>query len=459
MQPKNRNMRKIGYIIILLALGLSVYAAPARRGKMPVAHAPQAVGAPKPVPRVLVILTGYSDLAIQAKNTANALDSLFNEPGYDYNYATGSVQKYFADQSNGAYQPVFDVVGPVTLANNRKYYGENNSAGNDRRAKEMIKEACQAVDAIVDFSQYDSDGDGKVDAVYVIYAGIGANDIGGINDAIWPHQSTVSGLTLDGKQIYTYACSGEIDGVALDRTGIGPIVHEFGHAIGMPDYYAGDDYVFGEWSVMTYGMYNNGANTPPNYSLFDKEYMGWTTVEELAVDSQADIVLTTNYGAGYKFNAGDATYYVEYRPLTGWDIGLPGGGMLLWQVKFSASAWSSNSVNTSGSPRYTVYSAANGLMMHDGDHGGAWSSAADPFPGTQNVTSWTTYEGFAITEITEANGQITFKLNGGAPVDPTDIVTANDEGQKANGQKIIRNGQLIIIWGEKAYNAQGVEIR
>jgi M6 family metalloprotease-like protein len=512
--------------------------------KMPrVQQAQQAVGTPMPIPRVLVILVSYTDIAIQPKNTAQALDSLFNYTGYAYNGATGSVNEYFTAQSDSQYMPTFDVVGPVTMSNNRKYYGENNSSGNDKRAGDMIKEACKAVDDIIDFSQYDSDGDGKVDAVYVIYAGIGANDYGGEDDAIWPHQHYVTGLTLDGKQIYTYACSGEIDGVTKDRTGIGPICHEFGHAIGMPDYYStssSGQYMVGEWSVMDFGMYDNGANTPPNYSIFDKQYMGWATVKELKADRKANLVLTTDYDAGYKMTVGETTYYIENRQLKGWDIGLPGHGMLVWQVKYDQTVWGRNQVNyTVSKPRYAVVSAARGVIT-DGN-----VSAADPFPGTQRVTGWTASESFVLSDISESWGKIQFKLNGGktectyeimsehcqVPEDGvlalgntlqltitpeegytldnadcwavemgedqplleygedytydaqtgafvlanvtddvviiveakedqgTGIETVDGQKSKVESRKIFRNGQLMIIRGEKKYNAQGIEIQ
>ena len=431
-----------------------------RRAAQKAMRAPQATGIPAPVPRVLVILVSYADVKMQTKNSVQAMDSLFNAPGYAYNGATGSARDYFIAQSDSAYTPVFDVVGPVTLANNRKYYGENSSGNTDKRAREMVKEACQAVDATVDFSLYDSNNDGIVDAVYVIYAGIGANDIGGDEEAVWPHQSTVSGLTLDGKQIRTYACSGEIDGVAKDRTGIGPICHEFGHAIGMPDYYStgpSSAYIVCEWSVMDYGMYNNGANTPPNYSIFDKQYMGWATVDELEAGAQADITLTTAYGNGYKMNAGETAYYIENRQKKGWDAYLPGHGMLLWQVKYSQADWTSNRVNyTNTSPRYSLISAAYGLMTNGDQH---FSSAEDPFPGSTDIRSYTPSEGYALTDITEKNGIVTFKLNGGAPDDPTAVEQLLLKDTHAKGRKLLENGQLLILRGDKRYNALGIEIR
>ena len=565
-------IRKIGLMVMMVVYTAVLFAAPARRGwfvqkmedgsmtevqqigdehyhylitregktisRMPrVQQSQMGVGTPMPIPRVLVILVSYSDLAIQPKNTAAALDSLFNYTGYAYNGATGSVCDYFTAQSDSQYMPIFDVVGPVTMSNNRKYYGGGYP---DAKPGEMIKEACKAVNDIVDFSKYDSDGDGKVDAVYVLYAGQGENDGGG-SESVWPHQHYVSGPTLDGKQIYCYACSGEIDGVSLDRTGIGPICHEFGHAIGMPDYYSTNNgsYVPGMWSVMDEGMYNNGANTPPNYSIFDKQYMGWATVKELKADRKANLVLTTDYDAGYKMTVGGTTYYIENRQLKGWDIGLPGHGMLVWQVKYDQTEWGRNHVNFTDSPRYTVVSAARGVIT-DGI-----VSAADPFPGTQRVTGWTASENFVLSDISESSGTILLKLNGGktectyeilaehceVPEDGvlalgntlqltilpedgytlddadcwavemgedqpllvygedytydaqtgefvlanvtddvviiveakenggTGIITVNGERLTVSGRKMLKNGQLIIVRGEKKYNAQGIELQ
>ena len=521
MHAKIRNMRKIGYIIILLAVCLSVYAAPARRGWMPrvladgtevevqqygdeyyhfmvtkdgkmveetgeglritdepvptqeqvaarrALRAPKAVGKPNLAPRGLVILASFSDLPIAEYNTSISIDSMMNISGYDYHGSTGSARDYFIAQSDSQYMPIFDVVGPVTLPHNRAYYGGGYP---DANPKQMIVDACQLVDDVVDFTQYNNDNDSYVDFVYVIYAGIGENDRDGELDAVWAHNGSVSSKNciVDGLRVSNYACSGDIDGITKDRNGIGVLCHEFSHVIGLPDYYSTNGAcppIFGEWSIMDYGCYNHDALTPPNYSIFDKYFMGWATPEVLKKDSAMNVVLSADYDDAYQITGGDAllpysttntVYYIENRQNTGWDTYLPGHGMLVWRVSFNQSSWNNNRVNyTMGSPRYTVYSAANGLMTN-GDN--VWSTAADPFPGTGNVTEWTPFEGCALTEITEVNGQITFKLNGGAPVDPTDVEVTGD-GLQVTGKKIIRNGQLIIVRGEKEYNAQGAEIR
>lgn len=432
----------------------------ARRAEARSKRAPQAVGTVYLPPRGVVIIAGYTDVPVMASSTQAAFDSLMNYPGYAYNGATGSVRDYFIAQSDSQYMPVFDVFGPVTLPRNRAYYGAHSGGKEDANAAQMIVDACQAVDDQVDFSLYDADNNGRVDFVYVIYAGVGENDYDGEEEAVWAHCYSVydKNCVLDGKRLDYYVCGGEVDGVTLDRAGIGTGCHEFGHLLGMPDYYSTGPsaaYIICEWSAMDYGMYNNDANTPPNYSIFDKQFMGWTTVEELTVDSQANVVLTTNYADGYKMQVGGATYYIENRQKTGWDIGLPGSGMLLWQVKYDQSAWNSNHVNyTNTDPRYSIISAKSGLMTNGNQ---VWSTDADPFPGSETVTSWTTYEGFALTEIAETDGVVRFKFNGGC----SGCETGLEEIQKGHAEstKEIRDGRLVILRNGTYFDAMGKKIQ
>ena len=103
----------------------------------------------------------------------------------------GSANEWFAENSTGPdgiaqFDPQFDLYGPVTLSENMAYYGGNDPYDNDLRPAEMVIEACRLLDDEVDFSQYDVDGDGVIDNVFVIYAGCGEADGGGRN-TIWPH--------------------------------------------------------------------------------------------------------------------------------------------------------------------------------------------------------------------------------------------------------------------------------
>lgn len=447
----------------------------ARRSASP--YCRRSIGTINLAPRGLVILVNYANVSFQAQNTQAAMDSMMNASGYSYNGATGSSRDYFIAQSDSQYMPVFDVVGPVTLPQNRSYYGDNknNKEGADKNAPQMIIDACQAVDNQVDFSIYDNDHDGQIDIVYIIYAGLGEAD-GGASECIWPHNWQVySGANktcyLDGKLLNNYACSGELStDVSSENTirgTIGTPTHEFGHVIGLPDYYdtlSGvnfDDWLTpNRWSIMDYGCYNNNGNTPPNYSIFDKYFIGWASPQHLPAYAQLDVTLGSGYYEGYQLTGGanllpytttNTVYYLENRQAEGWDSALPYHGMIIWQVKYNSTEWQNNRPNNeANNPRYTLLSAVAGAVI------GSATSTDNPFPGSANVTECTPLPGCAMTQISEQNGIITFKYNGGAPYDPTDV----EQPQAAGGvEKTIRDGQLVILRGEEQYNAHGTKIQ
>lgn len=405
-------------------------------------------------PRGLVILVNFSDVSFYSGNTRKDMDSLMNAVNYNYDGATGSTREYYRAQSNGQYVPQFDVVGPYTLTNNRAHYGGNDSNGDDLLAGNMIVEACKAADADgVDFTQYNNDGDSYIDFVYVIYAGAGEAD-SDVEDAIWPHNWTLSGARnyenctysasdckVDGLTINNYACSGELTyGEEGSRCGIGTVAHEFGHVIGLPDYYDTNGDTNGDadgktpnnWTIMDQGSYNNDGKTPPSYSIFDKYYFGWATPTILPKDGAGqNITLTTGYDDAYQITGGTSVvpytntgvvYYLENRQKNGWDEYLPGHGLLIWKVKYNEDRWSGNTPNSySSDVLYTVLSADGGTQIGDiytkNTSTGKWELSYDgannTFPGKSSVKSVTPVTGCALTEISESAGVISFKYNGG----------------------------------------------
>ena len=408
----------------------------ARRQASPmITSRPKKVGTANLAPRGLVILVNFKDTKFNASNKQEAMDDLMNSSSYTDNGATGSVRQFFSDQSDGHYTPKFDVIGPVTLTNNVAHYGSNDASGNDVLPGDMVVEACSIANAqhAVDFTQYDHDSDGYVDFVYIIYAGKGEAD-GGAANTIWPHSwdvysAAASGYasfneiqyyaraTFDGKRVLNYACSGEIDGQTGKRAGIGTIVHEYSHVIGLPDLYDidygqnyEDEATPGAWHVMDGGSYNNDGNTPPNYSIYDKYFLGWKTPTNPGATAQTLTLKaagTDGYNA-YQITSGDSrltatstttAYYIENRQQSGWDKHLPGHGLVIWKLMYNPTAWNNNGPNaTPGTIRYAVVSASGATTKI--------GTAADPFPGTQRKTEWRGVNGKPLLNITEKNGII-----------------------------------------------------
>lgn len=306
----------------------------------------------------LIILVDFSDKQFQTGHNQALYNRIANEKGYAENGFRGSVSDYFADQSHGLFNLTFDVVGPVRASRRSTYYGGSSNDGSDEPVDELVKEACRSVNSQVNFADYDWDGDGEVDQVFVLYAGQGQADGGG-NNTIWPHEFQLTGydggtaLTFDGVKIDTYACSCELNGSnSLD--GIGTICHEFSHCMGLPDLYDtnyADHFGMGDFDLMSGGSYLGEGKTPPCYTAWERWTCGWTTPQTLA-DKDMDVSnvkpLSENGNTYVIYNAGnDNEYYLlENRQQTGWDINLPSHGLMVTHVDYDKNLFDNNVVNT-----------------------------------------------------------------------------------------------------------------
>lgn len=417
---------------------------------------------PNLAPKGVVILANFSNKSMQSGHTQATFDELCNSLNCTVNGGYPSAAQYFADQSNGSYRPQFDVFGPVTLSRNLDYYGHNldeygnptdesNDDTSDQYATDAVVEACILANQQFDinWADYDSDNDGYVDFVYVIYAGQGEAD-GGAANTIWPHNweiesaisygnctYTATQCRVDGKKLNNYAMSGELSRSSL--SGIGTLCHEFGHVMGLPDFYDtkyGTNYsqclTPGDWDVMDGGAYNGDGHCPPNYSPWEKEFFGWATTINPGNEGQ-NLTLYANGTQNYQpyqitsngSYVGPTTaglrYYIENRQAVGWDAPLTGHGMLLWKVTFNASKWTNNEPNnTANNPYYTVVSAYGNKIGWDGSTD---NCPKNTFPGTKNVTSFTGITGKPLLNIAESNQVVTLTYieEPVVPVDPFDV--------------------------------------
>lgn len=328
----------------------------------------------------LIILVAFSDKQFKPEHDLEFYKKVANEPGFTTEDGFhGSVRDYFKDQSLGTFDVEFDVVGPVTMPNSYVYYGRNAGFSGDAHAGEMVAEACKAIEGTVNFADYDWDGDGVVDQVFALYAGLG-EAAGGSADTIWPHKWSLSDsdygqiLTLDNVDIDTYACSCEM---TLDNEndfvemvdGIGTICHEFSHCLGYPDIYdtsqfGASNFGMNVWDLMDYGSYNDGGFTPSGYTAYEKMVAGWLTPVELTADMDVTGLEPTSKGgtAYIIYNSGNTDEFIvlENRQQTGWDAAQPASGLMAMHVDYDEAVWTENSVNNSDTrQRCTIFHADN----------------------------------------------------------------------------------------------------
>ena len=357
-------------------------------------------------PKSLVILVNFKDLSFVTPDPKTAFTNLLNQKGYSANGATGSATDYFHDSSTGVFNPQFDVVGPFTLPQNMAYYGGNDSSGDDVNPQQMVIDACaMAAASGVDFSQYDTDKNGVVDNVFIYYAGYNEAE-GGPKNSIWPHRWTLADLTtkFNNVSVYDYACTSELrSNSGSNMCGIGTFCHEFGHVLGLPDYYVTsgtDHHTLSEWNILDYGPYLNNGRTPPSYSAWDRFYLNWLKPTELKVTGTYSLDALTSSNSAYlisqngNFNMNSTSpspaefFTLENRQQKGWDTYLPGHGMLVSHIYYNQSTWENNTVNNAASAMGVDIVEADGTAITESTSIDPTLSG-DPFPGTSKVTSYT----------------------------------------------------------------------
>ena len=349
-------------------------------------------------PRAIVLLVQFANrpFKVQPRKAFNQYLNSMADKHQDFGNAenrnTGSVKRYFSDMSGGKFKPQFDLYGPITMPKNAAYYGEGSSSM--ERYRELVSEACTMMDDSLDFSKYDADKDGNVDLVYIIYAGYGES-VSSIDSTLWP-KAFVCGTDIkkDGKYVRLAGISNELNGhpdvhysstSGLLINGVGLFCHEFSHCMGLPDFYptvspqwttangkqdfdAYDNQGMEEWDVMDNGIYLYNGYSPTAYTAWEREKMGWLTIETLTREGKVELKSIDQGGKAYRIKndkntSGNEYYIVENIQAKGWNYKLPASGMMVSHVEYVPWAFSvfhggDNSVNNiKKHPRMTIVPA------------------------------------------------------------------------------------------------------
>ena len=281
---------------------------------------------------VLLILIHYPDQ--QPIIPAQNFDRMMDETGWR---GTGSFNDYFQDLSYGRYGTQATVTVWYEAEHEHDYYGYNAGWG---RSQELVREAVLAADAEVDFNPFDNDGNGVVDGLLIVHSGMGAEEGEGSN--IWSHRWALWGqeLELDGVTVSDYTMQPELQSGA--QSAIGVYVHEFGHALGLPDLYDTDysSSGVGSWCVMSGGSWGGSgggnAHVPVAMSAYCRQALGWATVTTTAgelLDYGLPAVPLSDEIIRLELDNAPGQYFLaENRPLTGWDRQQAAGGLYIWHV-------------------------------------------------------------------------------------------------------------------------------
>jgi M6 family metalloprotease-like protein len=352
------------------------------------------------------------------------------------------VRDYFKAQSGGKFVPTFDVVGIVKLSKSYQYYGTNDKSGNDQNLDQLPGDVTAAAVSQLgaDFSKYvvpaaDNNHAAGVPLLCMFYAGRGEateQETTANSKYLWPcewdaNEDPVAQGKYQNVQFNSFFIGNELTTGGSSLMGMGVFCHEFGHALGLPDFYCtnysySNDDAFGLWSIMDCGAYvDDYSRLPMGYNAYEKSYMGWLDLKEIG--DATEVALGSPDGAAENSayilrNSNTETFIFENRQPGTWYPVEFGSGVLVTRIAYSYNQWSGNTLNNTQSKKRACVLTADGSKLYYS------ASKANLYGNTKtSIASLKTLSGTSktvgITNIVKNNdGTITFAYSGGG-VTPT----------------------------------------
>lgn len=279
--------------------------------------------------RGLTILVNFADQT--SSTTAADVEYMTNGPDFTANGNISSVRDYFLRVSNGKLDYTNTVVGPYTLSQSKFFYINNL----------LVEEALElAVTDGLNLSEFDSRGEGIVDALNILYAGQSV-----YQGDLWPHNSFIE-LEHGGIKTNLYL----LTGLGRDRSEltIGTFCHENGHLLcRFPDMYDygsrdqddQDSSGIGRYCLMGSGNHLDFGRSPAPVCGYLRDLAGWVdTVVDLNSPGAFE-AKHGDYGTIMKYGSSKPNEYfiVENRTKMGLDRALPSSGLAIYHCDIFGS--------------------------------------------------------------------------------------------------------------------------
>ena len=261
--------------------------------------------------RALVIPVQFSNDKFNSSELSD-LEIAFN--GTSTQTGWQSVSSYYTASSFGKLNLSFDIANPVTMPRTSSYY-ETDEYG----AQNILDYALDTIDDSLDLSNYDTNGDGYIDAVYIIYSvemDYYSDESNYWAFVTWHFESDF----YDGVKAHYYLFASvdfmyeEIEGTDNGYDGLKinatTYIHETGHLLGLDDYYdynvgTGSDEGLGGADIMDYAI--------GDHNVYSKLMLGWVTPTVVTSTQTVTINSSTETGDFIMILLdGDGTYFSEY---------------------------------------------------------------------------------------------------------------------------------------------------
>lgn len=386
----------------------------------------------KGTPKMFVLLIDFSDYPADPVNTPSAIHSLVFDDGDGTQAAPYESLKSFYYRSS---------YGQLTLSGNvLAYYRPNYTRASmgdnptDIQRENLIKEALQA-QVSHDFSQYDNNGDGVIDYFAVLWTG---PDNGWAN-FWWAYQTSwsespspvLNGKTL-GKYVWEWVSNAAYPTRNAPHFDPWILIHETGHALGLPDYYDYDASVGPKGGIGGLDIMDSNWG---DHNCFSKWILDWITptiytsaapgVALYAAGSMPEAAVIMDINPGSSFGE---FFMVQNRQRVQNDAGVnyPADGLLIWHVDSRLNALGSDYLYDNS---YTAHKLLR-LMEADGleeietysasaNAGDYWTTGTAFSPaGVPNSTRYDgSVSGMGVKNISAPGALMTFDVS--QVIDPT----------------------------------------
>ncbi|MFI5626219.1 immune inhibitor A domain-containing protein [Nocardioides sp. NPDC051685] len=258
------------------------------------------------------------------------MDMFFNqEKGQE------SFHNVYKEMSSGRFDLQGDVSDWVTLPHAESYYQNDKGDETASAMKNYIQDSANAwyeaqkaagkTDAEITaylqdydiWDRYDLDGDGNfnepdgyIDHFQAIHSGPG-EEAGADPWTIWSHRWAANASGSDGPADFPKAGGVKIGNTDIwirdyttepENGGLGVFAHEFGHDLGLPDFYdtAGGENGTGFWTLMSSGSWlghGDGAigTTPNHMGASEKLFLGWLNYDTVEAGTSKKLTLGPSF--------------------------------------------------------------------------------------------------------------------------------------------------------------------
>ncbi|HNQ78718.1 MAG TPA: M6 family metalloprotease domain-containing protein [Acidobacteriota bacterium] len=277
--------------------------------------------------KILAIMIGFNDYPPNT-DTELVYGRMFGDGPGTFPYE--SLRNFYFRSSYGLLEFSGDALGWYVTPYPRSSVQESTTG-----RESLIKEVLNHYDEMGhDFSQYDNDGDGTIDYLVVIWTG---PDNGWAN-FWWGYMTSFqdSSFKLDGKRLGGYSWQWESNPEG-GKFSARVVIHETGHALGLPDYYDYDDWTGPSGGV---GGLDQMDGNWGDHNCFSKMLLEWLTPQVVTTGFSSPVLSPTSEApeallvmpeakAGEQF----AEYYmIQYRRTTENDVVYPNDGLIVWHV-------------------------------------------------------------------------------------------------------------------------------